>query len=96
MISVPPKLNHYHLSYRCPNPRTKTFFNHSQAHAFENKLRSLGFRTKLSHHFLHYHVRYELDQWRQKVFFGPMGHGQAHSLENWLRGIGAQTKLVHH
>jgi hypothetical protein len=93
---LPPKLNHYHVDYRMPLPRTKTFLNHAQAHQFENKLKSLGFQTNFVHHGAHYHVRYELDVWRQKIFFGAAGHAQAHALENWLKSIGAQTKLVHH
>lgn len=93
---LPPKLHHYHVEYRMPLPKTKTFFNHAQAHQFENKLNDLGFKTNFVHHGTHYHVTYELDVWRQKVFFGVAGHAQAHALQNWLNSIGAQTKLVHH
>ncbi len=90
------KVHHYHVKYRCLVQKKRCFQNHAQAHAFEIRLKSLGFITRMTHQPGKFCVYYRLPVWKQKVFVGPAGHAQAHALQNFLIGLGCQTQLIHH
>jgi hypothetical protein len=86
---------HYHVEYRFFNWQERTFYNHAQAHRFEDSMRSRGFEVRpVEHHGSHYHVSWRLPNWTN--YRTVDCHEQAHELEAWLRSRGYEARVEHH
>jgi hypothetical protein len=90
----PDHCEHYHVMYRQPCWKSKTFFNHAAAHNFEHYLESKGYQAKVIHHGSHYHVQYRFLHWKQ--YTTVHSHSQAHHIEHQLEMQGYEAKVVHH
>src|SRR5262245_52163312 len=84
-----PKNHSVVVKYRCAAWLDKCFPSQAAAHAFETKLKGLGFQTYTTHQPDTYCVHYRLPAWRQKTF---ASQSQARALETWLKGIGCETQ----
>jgi hypothetical protein len=90
----PDHVHHYHVQYRSPFWKERSFDCHEYAHEFEHRMRRQGFQAHVVHHGDHFHVRYRMLNWH--TYRTVPSHRLAHELEHLLEARGYQARVVHH
>jgi hypothetical protein len=85
---------HYHVQYRVPEWRERTFSSREAAHDFVAYKRSQGFDAFVDHHRGHFDVRFRLPTWQ--TFRTVESHRAAHDLERLLERRGYDARVLHH
>lgn len=91
---IVPHQHHYHVEYRMPIWRDRSFGSEIEARRFESDLRARGFEVRHMHHRGHIDVRYRLMSWVQ--YGTAPSRLAARDMASALRGQGYQARIVPH